>query len=69
GLDMPQPPQSDPKWEFYIIWHSCEHSKALIDKALEIMNREKFPNAELYEEARQMILSASRVLQEQGHLT
>ncbi|MEH1811947.1 MAG: hypothetical protein V7K26_03580 [Nostoc sp.] len=60
-------PQSNPAWRFYLTWHSCEYSKALIDEALSIMSKQEFPSAELYPRARDLILSASRILEEQGH--
>lgn len=53
---------TNPHWDYYITWHSAEHAKALIDKALVIMSFEAFPNAELYEKARDYIREAEGYL-------
>jgi hypothetical protein len=54
-----------PRWDFYLIWHSCQHSKALIDKALEIVSLEEFPNSELYQKAQGFVRDAEAILHEQ----
>jgi len=56
---------TDPSWEFYITWHSCQYAKALIDKALVIINNEQFPNAELYAQAQNFVREAEGYLREQ----
>ncbi|MBE9210418.1 hypothetical protein IQ244_28725 [Nostoc sp. LEGE 06077] len=64
-MTKPQTNKStDPSWDFYITWHSCQYAKALIDKALATMNTEEFPNAELYPKAQTLVREAEGYLRE-----
>ncbi|MEH2371965.1 hypothetical protein [Nostoc sp.] len=59
NLNIPQP---DPAWDYYIIWHSCQHIKAKIDAALKIMHDSENANKEIDKELYDLLDPASENL-------
>ncbi|WP_186227612.1 hypothetical protein [[Scytonema hofmanni] UTEX B 1581] len=55
----------DPSWDFYLVWHSCNYCKALIDDALQIVTSSEFPDPELYKKAQTLVREAEAILHEQ----
>jgi hypothetical protein len=55
----------DPSWDFYLVWHSCNYCKALIDEALQIVTSDEFPCSELYQKAQTLAREAEAILHEQ----
>jgi hypothetical protein len=55
----------DPSWDFYLVWHSCNYAKALIDEALKIVSADEFPSSELYQKAQNLVRDAEAILHEQ----
>jgi len=52
-------PIGDPAWDYYVIWHSCQHVKAKIDVALKIMRDSENATPDLDEELHQALDLAS----------
>ncbi|MEH2459147.1 hypothetical protein [Nostoc sp.] len=64
NLNIPQPA---PAWDYYIIWHSCQHIKARIDEALKIMNGIEIASNEVDKELHDLLDLASDKLVEVIH--